>query len=129
MIPEIALGRRIQKERERQRLSQEYMADKLGISQSTYSRYETGESEVRNERLLQIADILDVSLLSLLPLSEKQLFKIENNQTINGNVTNNHNGNPEIWQELIRTQNELIKQLQDQVRTLTQIIEHNNKSK
>lgn len=43
-------------------LTQEYVANKLGLSQSTYQRIETGEISVSTERLIQIAEILQKPL-------------------------------------------------------------------
>lgn len=44
------------------KLTQRDMANKLGISQPSYIRYERGEAEPTIERLIKIADIFDVSL-------------------------------------------------------------------
>lgn len=44
------------------KLTQRDMANKLGISQPSYIRYERGEAEPTIERLIIIADIFDVSL-------------------------------------------------------------------
>ena len=43
-------------------LTQRQMAEKLGISQPSYIRYENGTSEPTMENLVKIADILDVSI-------------------------------------------------------------------
>ena len=42
--------------------TQRQMAEKLGISQPSYIRYENGTSEPTMENLVKIADILDVSI-------------------------------------------------------------------
>ena len=41
--------------------TQRDMAERLGISQPSYVRYENGTSEPTQENLLKIADIFDVS--------------------------------------------------------------------
>ena len=46
--------------------SQEYMAKKLGLAQSTYQRLETGEIKISEERLLKIAEILEKSVDSIM---------------------------------------------------------------
>ena len=48
----------IRRYRDEQCLSQEYMASKLGISQSTYQKIETGKVNITKERLIEIANIL-----------------------------------------------------------------------
>ncbi|WAC42684.1 helix-turn-helix domain-containing protein [Pedobacter sp. SL55] len=52
-------------------LSQEYMASKLGISQSTYQKIETGRVNVTKERLIEIANILGKEMEDFLPNSRK----------------------------------------------------------
>ncbi len=44
--------------RERQRLTQEYMAAELGISLKSYNEWETGKVKIRTDRLEEIAKIL-----------------------------------------------------------------------
>ncbi|QEM11160.1 MULTISPECIES: helix-turn-helix domain-containing protein [Mucilaginibacter] len=55
----------IRKLRESRNYSQEYMAGKLRISQNTYSKLELGYTALTLERLILIAAILEVSLISL----------------------------------------------------------------
>ena len=54
--------------------SQQEMADKLNISRSTYTYYETGKSEPGQEKLKRICDILDVDFNTLLGYSEEGLI-------------------------------------------------------
>lgn len=53
--------------------TQEYMANKLGISQNVYSRIESGQIklEKEDERLKQIATIFDMETDEILNLNEK----------------------------------------------------------
>lgn len=48
------------------KFSQQEMADKLNISRSTYTYYETGKSEPGQEKLKKICDILNVDFNTLL---------------------------------------------------------------
>lgn len=57
---------RLREERKALGLTQRDMADKLGITQPSYIRYESGTSEPSLSRLVQIAEILDVSIDYLL---------------------------------------------------------------
>lgn len=50
--------------------SQDYMAEKLGITQQAYSKIENQISEASISRLQQISEILDVPLPQLLGLTE-----------------------------------------------------------
>lgn len=51
-------------------LTQREMAEKLGISQPSYIRYENGSSEPTLENLVKIAEIFDVSTDFLLGKAE-----------------------------------------------------------
>jgi len=52
--------------RERDYLSQEYMAAKLEIGQNAYSKIELGKTKITVERLYGIANALGVDVLDLL---------------------------------------------------------------
>jgi transcriptional regulator with XRE-family HTH domain len=60
-------GTRIKKYREISGLSQAQMAEKLHVTQSTYSRIEQKEENLTVKQLKQIAIILKVSVIDLLP--------------------------------------------------------------
>ena len=44
------------------RLTQRQVADKIGITQPSYIRYENGKAEPSLENLVKIADLFDVSI-------------------------------------------------------------------
>ena len=60
-------GKIIRKRREELGLSQQVMAEKLNMSQSTYSRIEAKDEDLTVRQLKQIAGVLQVSLADLLP--------------------------------------------------------------
>lgn len=53
-------GEKIRKIRQLKDLSQEYIAMQLGVSQNHYSRLERGESKISQDRLQEIANLLEV---------------------------------------------------------------------
>jgi transcriptional regulator with XRE-family HTH domain len=55
-------------------ISQEYIAEELGITQPSYARLEAQDSRINIERLKKIADILEISLSDL--FNEKPLSSI-----------------------------------------------------
>jgi transcriptional regulator with XRE-family HTH domain len=55
------LPERLRSERKKRKLTQEEMADRLGIARSTYSGYETGKTEPDFDTLEKIANYLEVS--------------------------------------------------------------------
>ena len=60
------LGKAIAKERTARELTQEQLAEMLGVEQETISRFERGLTLPPLPRLIQIADIFEVSLEALL---------------------------------------------------------------
>lgn len=52
-----SIGVRIRKERERQNLTQEQLAEKLGISKSFLSKMESGQKPISLIRLIEIGDV------------------------------------------------------------------------
>lgn len=69
------LGETIRQKRLERKLSQEYVADQLGISRQAVSKWETGQSEPTASNLVELAALLDVSLSDLTepqPVSQKQ---------------------------------------------------------
>ena len=64
----------------------------MGISQSTYSRKETGESDFSLTELIRLGDVLEVSVSRFIDLD---LARIINNTQTNGNngFVENYNNN------------------------------------
>jgi len=63
-------GQKLRLLREYRNYSQEYIAEKLGITQNAYSRIENNQTRLTAERLEKLATILNISLMEL--LSEKE---------------------------------------------------------
>lgn len=58
--------------------SQEYVAEKLGISQKAYSDIESGKTRLKNEVLHEISKILEISPAMICPISCECISDIEN---------------------------------------------------
>ena len=67
----------IRRTRENRNYTQDYLAAKLGISQNAYSKIELGYSNITLNRLVEIAEILEVDLVELITAT-------------NGNYNKNH---------------------------------------
>lgn len=63
-------GQKLRLFREFRNYSQEYIAEKLGITQNTYSRIENNQTKMTAERLEKLATILNIPPMEL--LSEKE---------------------------------------------------------
>jgi transcriptional regulator with XRE-family HTH domain len=97
---------RIKQLRDLMGFSQEAMADKMAMSQTAYSRFETGETKVDFERLLKLANLLNADPLTLVQTSDK-------------NITLNHSNNnvvsDYIDHQYMMVDKELLNQLQQTI--------------
>jgi transcriptional regulator with XRE-family HTH domain len=60
--------------RKEKRITQEALAFKLGIKQSSYSSFITRESDITYSRLLQISEALGVSIIDIITWPEKYIL-------------------------------------------------------
>src|SRR5690606_29673806 len=79
------IEKRIRNIRELKSLTQEYMADKLGISQAAYSKIENGATKVSYEKLQDIAKIMDVKVEDIQSFETEKYFNSFNNLKGNNN--------------------------------------------
>lgn len=89
------MSNNFRKARELNRLTQEEVAKKLGVSRTAYVRYENGERECSFETLRNLANILSVTIDYLLgrenkanSLSEAQSALLSNFNMLNGEGQN-----------------------------------------
>lgn len=61
----MSLSENIKNKREELKLSQEYVADHLGISRQAVSKWETGQSEPTASNLMELAALFEISLSEL----------------------------------------------------------------
>ena len=111
------IGNKIKNIRELKNLTQEYMAERLDISQSAYSKLEKGDIKVSQEKLSQIADILEVKPEDISSFDSQKYFNSFNN------VKGSNNGSI-----IIGTDEELIKGLyEDKILLLEKLLETTEK--
>ncbi len=60
------VGKRLLESRKACKLTQKQVAEKLGVAQPVYQRFETGVFECNYEQLVQLSNIFDVSIDYLL---------------------------------------------------------------
>lgn len=102
------IGNRIRKIRKEKEYSQDYIAMKLGISQATYQRIESGQAEkVDIDTIVKIAEVLEVDPVELIFKNEKQVFL---NCEQSGNIQQIHNNVSEDLLSVLRTQMEALNQ-------------------
>ena len=78
---------RLKETRKNKNLTQKEVCNMLQMKQSQYSRYESGEDEMKIGTLIEICNVLEVSADYILGLSDSptQNWTIKNNININGN--------------------------------------------
>lgn len=107
----LTIGNKIRKMRELKDISQEYMAEKLGISQQMYSVLEK-DANIPFSRLEQISEAMSVTVDNIISFDKAPFFNNINNN--NGSVGMNiHSGiDPKIeklYEDKIKLLEEKIK--------------------
>lgn len=84
-----AIEEKIRNVRELKNFTQEYMAERLGITQAGYSKIENGGTKLSYSKLSEISKILDVEVEELLAFDSQKYFNSFNNVkgSNNGSVT------------------------------------------
>lgn len=62
------VGSKIRKYRKAKKITQEELAEKIGIKNNTISAYERGVIEVPHSKLLEVAKVLEIKYTHLLPI-------------------------------------------------------------
>lgn len=117
------VGQRIRKLRELRNLKQSYMAEALGTTQQTYSRYESGEVEMSVSRLIDIAKILDIRPEEIFMFDEKAMFNY-NYWTVKESATEiKQHFNEELIKELKQQYEARIAQQAQEIERLHALLE------
>jgi transcriptional regulator with XRE-family HTH domain len=82
-------------------LSQEQMAEKLGLSLNGYSNIERGHVDMPLSRIQQIADVFDIDLMELFSFGEKNVLLLFGNENRNiSNICHNTDASKDLAHEL-----------------------------
>ena len=82
------INEKIRQLREQHQLSQENMADKLGMSVTGYTKIERGEVRSNLPRLEQISEVFDMDICELLSYGESEKVYFNNSVTESTNSNN-----------------------------------------
>lgn len=113
--------RRLRREKD---LSQEYMAEISGFSQSQYSRIESGESRINLDKANRIAEILNVNPQKILSYyNQKQFNAFWNHDSINLIKKLDNDQERQLYidqikelkadKEFLKSENQFLKQMLD----------------
>ncbi len=76
------IGQKIKVLREMKNFTQEYMADRLGVAQSAYSKLEKEDTDISLSKLEKISEIFNISVEDLLKINENVVFNNFNSTNI-----------------------------------------------
>jgi transcriptional regulator with XRE-family HTH domain len=110
----LRIGQKIKKLRELKNLTQEHMAEVIGLSQSAYSRIELGDTEVTYSKLERISQELGMRPEEVIAFNESMVFNVMHNQTGNGLVIQNS----DIERQLFEQQISLLKEENAHLKTI-----------
>lgn len=117
---------KIKKYRELKNYTQEYMAEKLDISQNTYSKIENGGIKLTVDRLKQISDILETPVEEIIN-GENQVYNFHNSniEKFYGYIESLHEDNKELTMTTIKILNDQLTYLQKENERLLTLLEKN----
>ncbi len=99
------IGHKIEKLRRLKNLTQENIANELGLTAQAYGKIERNEVAINQDKLEKLSKILNVSMEELLQFDEKVYFSNSANNSMHAVVINS----------TINTHIELLKALQEQL--------------
>ncbi len=80
----MSVNEKIKLIREAKGLTQEQVAEKLGISPTAYGNVERGDNDPKLSRLQEISDVLGITVSELLDLTDKTVLNINLNRKDKG---------------------------------------------
>lgn len=114
----------IRRIREQKGFSQEYLADKLDISQASYARLENEDTKITVDRLLRIAEILETEVIDFFNTT-KSGIQTQNNYDGsygNGYIQNLTIENKDMLQKIIDLYEIRLKEKDEQIALLKSLI-------
>jgi len=103
------IGIKIRKLRELRGFSQEYMANRLSLSQRQYSKIERNEVKIDWDKIVQIATILEITPFNLVSFDDTLIFNNNSTPEKFNYFTSNY---PE---KLIEQYEKRLKQLEEEI--------------
>lgn len=118
-------GEKIKMIRELRNYSQEYVADRVGIKQNSYSKIELNQTKLTAEMLQKIADVLQVSPMDIMN-QQPAIINLQPNQGTQqaiGNIETFVSSQKELVDKLIESKNEEIGRLIENNKLLMKLLE------
>lgn len=112
------IGQKVRRIREEKQWTQEFIANKLEISQNTYSKIESGSIKLTIDRISELSKILDVPIEDML-CDDTKTFHLNNNHIEKFYIENLQEENKGLVQSL----KDQVKYLQEENQRLLKLIE------
>lgn len=122
------VNEKIRKIREEKEWSQEQMAERMNMSLNGYAKIERGETKLHLEKLEQIAQILDIDVVSLISPDDKNVC-VQISENINLSPVYQGNNDQSLITEIeklkleLKYKDELLEQKQLEINRLDRIIQ------
>jgi len=119
------IGTKLRKLRERQGYSQEYVANRIGVSQSTYHKLEAEQIRLTVERAKELADLYEIDP-EYFYISEARAVYFNSGESYNagiGSIEKNENGSKKIDTELFEMLREELAQSRKEREKLSVLVE------
>ena len=114
------VGEKIRKFREGKNLSQEFVADYLGISQGAYSRIENNTVKLSAERISSLANLFDVPENEFFPTNDGVVFNI--NSATYAYINNFVEGQKAAYEGVIEVLKEQLRESTNEKRMLLELL-------
>lgn len=121
------IGYKIKNIRELKNLTQEYMAEKLDISQAAYCKLEKGSTKISQEKLDKIAEVLEVNPNDITDFDNKKVLNNINN--VKGNNSGNINYNDQdihlirqLYEDKITLLEKIVEKQEEEIKNLKKLL-------
>ncbi len=122
------IGNKIKNIRELKNFTQEYMAEKLDISQAAYSKMEKGDTKISQDKLNKIAEILEVNLDDITDFDNKKVLNSFNNVkgSNNGIITYNEKDMiliRQLYEDKVALLEKLLQKSEEEIKHLKALLQ------
>jgi transcriptional regulator with XRE-family HTH domain len=133
----MTINANIKEIRSKKKLTQEFVAKKLGVSRVWYNKLENDEIDIKVDLLPKLAEILKVPIHELTQINGSSYFNSHNNGTVKNmaNVVNDNQEVKELYEEIIKVKNHLltekdlrIKMLEEKLKNFISLNKNGNKN-
>ena len=122
------IGNKIKNISELKNFTQEYMAEKLDISQAAYSKMEKGDTKISQDKLNKIAEILEVNLDDITDFDNKKVLNSFNNVkgSNNGIITYNEKDMiliRQLYEDKVALLEKLLQKSEEEIKHLKALLQ------